>query len=124
MDANIEKGTKICSRCREEKPLSEFYTSTVTKDGYRPQCKACSKLSAQETKQRIKERREASVMADKELKANGSYRKLTLPERKQLLLSMRSDKPLSAYHPRELFEYLASLGYKITAEFTQKLNFG
>ena len=124
MDANIEKGTKICSRCREEKPLSEFYTSTVTKDGYRPQCKACAKLSGQETKQRIKERREASAMADKELKANGSYRKLTLPEKKQLLLQMRSDKPLSAYHPRELFEYLASLGYKITAEFTQKLNFG
>jgi hypothetical protein len=124
MEANIEKGTKICSRCREEKPLSEFYTSTVTKDGYRSQCKACSKLSGQETKQRIKERREASVMADKELKANGSYRKLTLVEKKQLLLQMRSDKPLSAYHPRELFEYLASLGYKITAEFTQKLNFG
>ena len=124
MEANIEKGTKICSRCREEKPLSEFYTSTVTKDGYRSQCKACSKLSGQETKQRIKERREASVMADKELKANGSYRKLTLVEKKQLLLQMRSDKPLSAYHPRELFEYLASIGYKITAEFTQKLNFG
>lgn len=124
MDANKEKGTKICSRCREEKPLSEFYTSTVTKDGYRSQCKACSKLSGQETKQRIKERREASAMADKELKANGSYRKLTLSEKKQLLLQMRSDKPLSAYHPRELFEYLASLGYKITAEFTQKLNFG
>lgn len=124
MDANIEKGTKICSRCREEKPLSEFYISTVTKDGYRPQCKACSKLSAQETKQRIKERREASVMADKELKANASYRKLTLVEKKQLLLSMRSDKPLSAYHPRELFEYLQSLGYKIKATFTQELTFG
>jgi hypothetical protein len=124
MEANIEKGTKICSRCKEEKPLSEFYTSTVTKDGYRPQCKACSKLSGQETKQRMKERREASVMADKELKANSSYRKLTLVEKKQLLLSMRSDKPLSAYHPRELFEYLQSLGYKIKATFTQELTFG
>ena len=124
MEANTEKGTKVCSRCRQEKPLSEFYTSNTTKDGYRPQCKECSKLSAYETKERLKERRKATEVADKELKSNKSYRKLTLVERKQLLLQLRSDKPLSAYHPRELFEYLASLGYKITAEFTQKLSFG
>lgn len=24
MEANIEKGTKVCSRCGQEKPLSEF----------------------------------------------------------------------------------------------------
>ena len=124
MEANIEKGTKVCSRCGQEKPLSEFYTSSLTKDGYRPQCIECSKQSAKETQNRLRERRKAEDAADKQLRANASYRKLTLSEKKQLLLQMRSDKPLSAYHPRELFEYLASIGYKIKAEFTQTLNFG
>ena len=124
MEANTEKGTKVCSRCGQEKPLSEFYTSSLTKDGYRPQCIECSKQSAKETQHRLRERRKAEDAADKQLRANASYRKLTLSEKKQLLLQMRSDKPLSAYHPRELFEYLASIGYKIKAEFTQTLNFG
>ena len=59
-----------------------------------------------------------------ELRQDKSYRKLTLVEKKQLLLQVRSDKPLSAYHPRELFEYLASIGYKIQAKYVQELNFG
>ena len=116
--------TKVCSRCHQEKPVSEFYPSASAKDGYRPQCIECAKLSAKESQQRLRERRKAAEIADKELKANASYRKLTLPEKKQLLLQMRSDKPLSAYHPRELFEYLQSLGYKIKATFTQELTFG
>lgn len=116
--------TKVCSRCKQEKPVSEFYASSQTKDGYRPQCIECSKLSAKETQARLRERRKAEETADKQLKANASYRKLTLSEKKQLLLQMRSDKPLSAYHPRELFEYLQSLGYKIKATFTQELTFG
>lgn len=124
MEANIEKGTKVCSRCGQEKPLSEFYTSSLTKDGYRPQCIECSKQSSKEAQQRKRERDAQAKEAMSELKQDKSYRKLTLAEKKQLLLKLRSDKPLSAYHPRELFEYLASLGYKITAEFTQKLNFG
>ena len=53
-----------------------------------------------------------------------NIRPLTVTEKKELLERLRSDKPLSAYHPRELFEYLASIGYKIKAEFTQTLNFG
>ena len=124
MEANIEKGTKICSRCKQEKPLTDFYASVNAKDGYRPQCIECSKQSSREAQQRKKERDAQVKEAMTELRQDKSYRKLTLAEKKQLLLKLRSDKPLSAYHPRELFEYLASLGYKITAEFTQKLNFG
>ena len=124
MEANLETGTKICSRCKRELPLDQFYASTTAKDGYRPQCIECSKLSSKEAQQRKRERDAQAKEAVTELKQDKSYRKLTLAEKKQLLLKLRSDKPLSAYHPRELFEYLASLGYKITAEFTQKLNFG
>ena len=124
MEANLETGTKICSRCKQELPLDQFYTDINSKDGYRAQCKECSKQSSKEAARRMRENRRLDKEATKALKEDKSYRKLTLVEKKKLLLDLRSNNPLTAYHPRELFEYLASLGYKISAEFTQKLNFG
>jgi hypothetical protein len=32
---------KTCTKCKEEKPLTEFYKSRNLKDGYRYQCKVC-----------------------------------------------------------------------------------
>ena len=34
--------TKICYKCREEKPLEEFYKNKTTKDGRKSACKICS----------------------------------------------------------------------------------
>jgi hypothetical protein len=124
MEANTETKTKVCSHCKRELPVTEFYTSVSTKDGYRPQCKECSKQSSLETAKRRREQNKIAKEAMTELRQDKSYRKLTLAEKKQLLLQVRSDKPLSAYHPRELFEYLASIGYKIQAKYVQELNFG
>lgn len=124
MEANTEIKTKVCSHCKRELPVTEFYTSVSTKDGYRPQCKECSKQSSLETARRRREQNKIAEEAMTKLKQDKSYRKLTLVEKKQLLLQVRSDKPLSAYHPRELFEYLASIGYKIQAKYVQELNFG
>lgn len=115
-----ELKTKVCSHCHQEKPVSEFYPSTVTKDGYRPQCIECAKQSTKEAQIR----RRAKKREEKEGIKSMNLRPLTAGERKELLERLRSDKPLSAYHPRELFEHLASLGYKIQAEYVQKLNFG
>jgi len=33
--------TKKCSKCRVVKPLNEFWKNAKSKDGYRPDCKAC-----------------------------------------------------------------------------------
>ena len=38
-------GEKICSRCKESKPFKEFYRMSKSTDGYRPECKECSKSS-------------------------------------------------------------------------------
>lgn len=35
--------TKVCKKCGQELPVSEFYTDASSKDGYRTKCKACYK---------------------------------------------------------------------------------
>ena len=36
---------KICSKCKEEKELEEFYRLKTSRDGHRPDCKSCAKKS-------------------------------------------------------------------------------
>lgn len=43
MRADFEKGTKICSKCKKELPISEFGKNKATKDGFICSCKKCSK---------------------------------------------------------------------------------
>lgn len=47
---------KICTACRKEKPLTEFYRARNRKDGYNFQCKACldsaNKVSREKDKKR------------------------------------------------------------------------
>lgn len=41
MVADFEKGTKVCSTCRNELPIGEFYKNKTTKDGLGYCCKKC-----------------------------------------------------------------------------------
>lgn len=41
MMADFEKGTKVCSKCRKELPISEFYKNKYNKDGLQNLCKNC-----------------------------------------------------------------------------------
>lgn len=36
--------TKVCSKCKVEKPLSEFHRSLSTKDGHTHYCKSCRQV--------------------------------------------------------------------------------
>ena len=58
MNANEKK----CSKCKETKQSSEFYKDNSKKDGYRPDCKACSK---KRNKERYKENKEWFVEKSK-----------------------------------------------------------
>lgn len=37
----LKKNTKVCSRCKIEKDVSEFYPQAGGKDGLRASCKKC-----------------------------------------------------------------------------------
>ena len=41
-------GMKICSKCGDEKPLSQFHKRVAAKDGLHPHCKTCACLRARE----------------------------------------------------------------------------
>lgn len=36
--------TKICTKCNQEKPLTEYHKQKATKDGHRLYCKSCIKI--------------------------------------------------------------------------------
>lgn len=42
--------TIVCSRCKEEKPVSEFYKSSRNKTGYMSHCKSCRAIEVKESR--------------------------------------------------------------------------
>lgn len=44
--------TIVRSRCKEEKPVSEFYKSSTSASGYMHQCKACRAQIVKESRER------------------------------------------------------------------------
>ncbi len=49
--------TKICNKCKTEKPTSEYYKHDSTKDFLHPTCKVCSKARSQAWAEKNKEKR-------------------------------------------------------------------
>ncbi len=45
--------TKVCCRCKEEKPVSEFYSATSSTDGLRSDCKDCFKAYQSERRRKL-----------------------------------------------------------------------
>ena len=46
---------KTCSKCKKEKPFTDFFRDKQKKDGLRSDCKECQKLYLQENKEKRKE---------------------------------------------------------------------
>lgn len=42
MKADFEKGTKVCSKCKRELPISEFNKNKNSKDGLYSYCRQCA----------------------------------------------------------------------------------
>ena len=43
MEADFEKGTKVCSHCKRELPISESYKNRGAVDGLSSYCRKCSR---------------------------------------------------------------------------------
>lgn len=41
MEALVIVDSKICSKCKDDKPFGEFYKKSSAKDGWQPKCKTC-----------------------------------------------------------------------------------
>lgn len=65
-----ENGTKVCCKCGEEKPVSEFHKDKNSSDGYTYQCKACRNAKYKEyyhaNADKMKEKRESTKEYRKE----------------------------------------------------------
>ena len=48
--------TKICTRCKVEKPMESFYNYKASKDGRSYRCKDCDKIQGKAYRERHKER--------------------------------------------------------------------
>lgn len=69
--------TKVCSKCKQPKPLIEFNKRIKSKDGYRGQCKKCEKEWCKDNPEKVKQSkvkwRENNIEKDKELKKKWYY---------------------------------------------------
>lgn len=55
-DKLAEQGIKVCSKCKEEKPFSEFNKSKHRKDGMHCECRKCTNRYKRENKERLKDK--------------------------------------------------------------------
>lgn len=53
----VAEQTKVCTGCREAKPLEEFHRSSGTKDGLQYRCKSCQRAWREENREREQETR-------------------------------------------------------------------
>lgn len=53
MKADFEKGTKVCSKCKRELPISEFCKDKSRVDGLQNYCKGCNKKYYEDNKENI-----------------------------------------------------------------------
>ena len=58
--------TKICNKCSESKPLSEFHKHRRQKDGLNPTCKRCVRQYQQKNREHIAIRRREYYQANRE----------------------------------------------------------
>ena len=57
---------KVCTKCKEEKPRSEFYKNRRVKDGFQNQCKVCEKQYYQENREKILNRAKQHYQENRE----------------------------------------------------------
>lgn len=89
---------KVCRKCGQELPISEFTRKATAKDGLQCYCKKCnSKVTAEYARKR-KEREKARKIEDERIEFESKYKIYT-------------NKELAKFTPRQLILELKARGY-------------
>ncbi len=90
---------KVCRRCNEEKPLTEFYADKSSSDGRQSYCKACSKArtaewsAANRVKLRVKEAKWRAANPEKVRAYNAAWRSANPEKEKARAKAWRAKNP-------------------------------
>src|ERR1035437_1152483 len=76
---------KRCSKCEIDKELSDFYKKKSSKDGYRSECKECSKKYSELNKERIIKYRKSHYNEIKDTESYKEYRESWYKENKEMV---------------------------------------
>jgi 5-methylcytosine-specific restriction endonuclease McrA len=99
--------TKRCSKCGETKAVSEFHRNSASKDGRQCYCKVCKRASEKATRDRYRERRNASSLAWKKRNRerlenyNCAYYSATRDRRLEVARKWREENPAKVAEYRE-----------------------
>ena len=90
--------TKVCPKCGQELPISEFTRKTSSKDGLQCYCKKCNSKATTEYARKRKERKKARMVEEERIEFEKKYKIYTCKE-------------LAPFTPRELMLELKARGY-------------
>jgi hypothetical protein len=91
--------TKVCRKCGEELPISEFTRKATAKDGLQCYCKKCNSKATTEYARKRKEREKAQKIENERVEFENKYKIYT-------------NRELAKFTPRELMLELKARGYE------------
>ena len=98
--------TKVCRKCGQELPISEFTRKATAKDGLQCYCKKCNSKVTTEYARKRRERKKAEAKENERIEFEKKYKIYT-------------DKELAKFTPRQLILELKARGYVGTLLFEE-----
>jgi hypothetical protein len=91
--------TKVCSKCGQELPISEFTRKATAKDGLQCYCKKCNSKASNEYARKRREKENARKIENERIEFEKKYKIYT-------------NRELAKFSPRDLMLELKARGYE------------